>query len=89
MSDHCEVCPEHSGIKSSSRLLVWLLAILIGISGSQAILLLGVKTEISGFTYRFSAWDQDKKELKEQIREIQARMSRLERYELGHREMNN
>lgn len=75
--DH-EVCPQHSGVEGKNKLLIWMLAVLITVGISQAALLLSLKTEVAGFAYRFSAADKGNEEIKEELRDINRRLTRLE-----------
>ena len=73
-----EICTRHSGLESKNNLLLWLLGILIVIGATQTTLIMSMKAEISGFSYRFTAADQGRNDIKSEMIDIKSRVSKLE-----------
>ncbi|MGE5490082.1 MAG: hypothetical protein ACM31P_02220 [Actinomycetota bacterium] len=77
-----EACTAHSGMESRSKTILWLLGIIIPliivIGGGQFAILLDMKQQIGGFTYRFTAADESDKALREKMSILEQRMLHIE-----------
>jgi len=82
---------------SRNTLLLWLLGLLITVmitsGGVQVSLLMGVKEQIAGYNYRFIMAETNRADMKKDVAEMKSalaetnrRITRLERFELGHKE---
>jgi len=78
MSEHCDTCNEHSGMKSSNKLLIWLLAILITIGLAQVKMMFDLNGTVTAFAYRIQNADMARAEIKSEIMALKQRVDRIE-----------
>lgn len=83
--DH-ETCPQHSGVEGRSRLLIWLLGILIVIGVGQMGMMVDMRADVAGFAYRFQSATESRTDIKTKLGDLERRVNRLESFELGHTE---
>ena len=78
-----EQCTAHSGMETKNRTILWLLGILIAlmitIGGAQFAILLDVKAQIAGYSYRMAASDEADKGMKDRLQLLEQRLQDIER----------
>lgn len=81
---HPENCVAHTGMEEKIKrvadkfgLVIWLLGILIGLNGFQAVMTMNIKSELTGVTIRFSAMEALNKRLEEKIQSLEMTDSRF------------